>query len=392
MSQTTGRPGIEQAWRHVYDRAYRLDRTPPISHLDTSGWVNTYTGQPYGPAEMEEWTDKTVGRILEHRPRRVLEIGCGTGLLGSRLIPVTEAYCGLDFSVGALQRFSLGIDPATRSAVCLLLGSAKDLSLVPRWDYDCIVLNSVVQYFPDTAYVHEVLRQAAGLLRPPGILFLGDVRHRDLLAVHHVWRLWRAASDGTTVGEALAEAERHHRTDREWSTVPADLAGLLRSVGAQHVESRLKDGLYPTEMNLFRYDAIGYFQPPPHPIADPADWLVWEPGIEQRIDWRSGLPAGILGIPYTRLDPPNEARRILRDASENTTVASLRMAREPRPDDDPLAAVHRMAADHGAVIRTNWARDRSGHTLDLAVMSEGDTSGPGPLLVRWPTTGHGNLG
>ncbi|MPY55845.1 class I SAM-dependent methyltransferase [Streptomyces spongiae] len=381
---TAGRPSREQSWRYIYDRTYRLDRPQETApHFDTSGWVSTYTAEPYTHTEMREWVDETVGRILEHAPRRILEIGCGTGLLGNRLIPEVEAYCGLDFSVGALQRFSLGMEPATKASVCLLLTSARDLSRVPKWDYDCVVLNSVLQYFPDTDYVLEVLRQAVDLLSPLGILFLGDVRHRELLALHHAWREWQTGADRMTARDAREAAARRHRADREWSVVPHDLTTLLHSVGVPHVESRLKDGTRPTEMNLFRYDAIGYVQPA-HPLLAPADWIDWEAGAERRIDWHARQSVGLLGVPNVRLAPLLAAQGVLRDAQETTSIGELRDAVEPVGHDDPLAAIQDMALAHGAVTRTNWARDRSGRTLDLAVLFEEDLPGAGPVLVGWP--------
>ncbi|MER6188142.1 class I SAM-dependent methyltransferase [Streptomyces sp. NPDC001652] len=384
---TASRPSREQSWRYVYDRTYHLNRPEQTTpDFDTSGWVSTYTAEPYTHTEMREWVDDTVARILEHAPRKVLEIGCGTGLLGNRLIPKIEAYCGLDFSVGALQRFTLGMDPATRSSVCLLLASARDLDRVPKWDYDCVVLNSVLQYFPDTAYVREVLRRAVGLLKPPGILFLGDVRHRDLLALHYEWREWQAAADGMTAQDAQEAAARRHRADREWSAVPHDLAALLHSVGVSHVESRLKDGIRPTEMNLFRYDAIGYVEPT-CPVLSPADWIAWKTGAEQRIDWRARQSIGLLGVPNGRLAPLLTAQGMLRDARDTTSIGELRAAVEPAAGhDDPLAAIQELAKVHGAEMRTNWARDRSGHTLDLAVLFGKDVPGTGPVLVGWPLT------
>ncbi|MET9381017.1 class I SAM-dependent methyltransferase [Streptomyces sp. NPDC002928] len=386
MSRTGGRPGLEQAWRHIYDRAYHLDRPPAAPGLDTSGWVNTYTTEPYTQAEMGEWVDETVGRILEHTPRRILEIGCGTGLLGNRLIPQVEAYCGLDFSVGALQRFSRDLEPTTRSTVCLLLASAKQIGRAPRWDYDCVVLNSVLQYFPDAAYVQEVLQQAAALLKPPGVLFLGDVRHRELLTVHHAWREWRAGADDMAVLEARASAARRHRSDREWSIVPADLADMLRSVGAHHVETRLKDGTHPTEMNLFRYDTTGFFGPVRQAV-DP-EWLDWKPGVERRIDWQAGRPLGLRNVPNARLAPLIAAERGLQDAADATSIGALRTAADSASYDDPLAVLRDAAAAHGAVIRTNWVRDRSGRTVDVAVLPGKESPETGPLLVRWPTTGQ----
>src|SRR5262249_19557343 len=61
-------------------------------------------GEPIPPDEMREQVDETVERIRSLRPRRILEIGCGTGLLLFRLAPDCDRYVGTDFSTIALKR------------------------------------------------------------------------------------------------------------------------------------------------------------------------------------------------------------------------------------------------------------------------------------------------
>ena len=53
---------------------------------------------------MREWVEETVATIAAHGPRRILEIGCGTGLLLYRLAKDCERYVATDFSQKALDR------------------------------------------------------------------------------------------------------------------------------------------------------------------------------------------------------------------------------------------------------------------------------------------------
>ena len=46
--------------------------------------------------------------------------------------------------------------------------------------FDTIILNSVVQYFPNAGYLAEVIDNALDLLAPGGALFIGDVRNHTL--------------------------------------------------------------------------------------------------------------------------------------------------------------------------------------------------------------------
>ncbi|WP_159050139.1 class I SAM-dependent DNA methyltransferase [Streptomyces sp. MMG1533] len=332
---------------------------------------------------MEEWVDETVRRILTHRPRRVLEIGCGTGLLGNRIIPELDAYCGMDFSVGALQRFALGLDSGTKAAVSLVLGSARDLDLVPTWEYDCVVLNSVLQYFPDTAYVSDVLLKASRLLQPNGVLFLGDVRHQSLVTTHHLWRAWLSSPDDMAARTARDEAARRAQSDREWCAAPADLEELLRSVtGARHMETHLKDGRHPTEMNLFRYDVVGYFGTG-RPLIQPTVWFDWSPGLLSRFSWAGAEPVGIRGVPNSRIASMVDAAANLESASPVERMGKLRAGRGDAEPGDALSALRRLAEEHQGALVTNWAADRSGETLDLALVPPSAAADPGPVLVQW---------
>ena len=54
-----------------------------------------------------------------------------------------------------------------------------------RASFDTVILNSVVQYFPDVDYLMAVLEQAVELVSSGGRVFVGDIRHLGLLPVFH---------------------------------------------------------------------------------------------------------------------------------------------------------------------------------------------------------------
>ena len=125
--------------------------------------------KPIPAEEMREWVERTCDRILSLKPTRVLEIGCGTGLLLFRIAPHVSRYCGLDFSRPVIDKVEREVARrGLADRVSLLHRTADDLSGVEPGAYDVVILNSVAQYFPGADYLARVLEGAASALAPGG--------------------------------------------------------------------------------------------------------------------------------------------------------------------------------------------------------------------------------
>ena len=87
--------------------------------------------------------DATVERIRELRPRPILQLGCGTGLLLFRLAPGCEAYTGTDFSPvrlnGRRHRRPCG---RQRVEGVIINGAALDVEALARVDLGIKALGS----------------------------------------------------------------------------------------------------------------------------------------------------------------------------------------------------------------------------------------------------------
>ena len=68
-----------------------------------AGWNSSYDGSDIPLEEMREWHAATIERISALRPKRVLEIGVGSGLILSRIAPDAETYWGVDLSQSAIE-------------------------------------------------------------------------------------------------------------------------------------------------------------------------------------------------------------------------------------------------------------------------------------------------
>ena len=170
------------SWEQVFNETYGQGEIADPS-FNITGWNSSYTGEAIPAAEMREWVDDTVAQIRKLQPRRVLELGCGTGLLLFRLAGECERYCGSDFSPVALKYVQQQLSEhfPELSQVELRQRTADDLTDLEDGSFDVVILNSVVQYFPSLDYLSRVLTEAARVIRPGGAIYVGDVRSLRLL-------------------------------------------------------------------------------------------------------------------------------------------------------------------------------------------------------------------
>ena len=74
-------------WQSLFDQSYRRTVGSVEPGFNTIGWDSSYADQPLPEAEMRQWLRTTVDRVLSLQPQRVLEIGCGTGMLVAGIAP-----------------------------------------------------------------------------------------------------------------------------------------------------------------------------------------------------------------------------------------------------------------------------------------------------------------
>ncbi|HET6374907.1 MAG TPA: class I SAM-dependent methyltransferase, partial [Methylocella sp.] len=313
-------------WQTVFEANYGSQETVKDLQFNTAGWVSSYTGKEIPAAEMQEWVDETVRRIRSLRPRRVLEIGCGTGLILLRLAPYCERYTGTDFSQAALQSAAAAIEQAgpALAHVKLLHQAAADFSGMEQQRFDTIVLNSVIQYFPSANYLLRVLEGAAQLLEPGGRIFLGDVRHLGLLQAFHLSaemeKGFEAIPPGMNATELRGLLDLRLLQEEELVIEPEFFAALgqrLKRLGA--VDILLKRGRHSNEMTQFRYDAILHFDASASQPSADAVRLDWRDDELSLVKLRALLAGSqhpcvrVTGVPNWRIAGAARAVRLLAD-------------------------------------------------------------------------------
>lgn len=239
-------------WETIWDETYRHDDAS-----ETAGWLSSYTGDAIPEAQMREWIQCTAERIQQLRPRRVLEIGFGTGMVLLRIAPGCELYHGIDQSAAALARVKSEAERRGLSGVVLEQRAADTLAALEGGPFDTIIINSVVQYFPDVEYFLHVLTAAIARLAPGGSIFVGDVRNRALLEPMLCEIELQKNSSDAPADELQARLKKRLNEETELVLDPNLFEALgQRLPEVEDVRVELKLGRQPSEMTRFRYDVV----------------------------------------------------------------------------------------------------------------------------------------
>jgi amino acid adenylation domain-containing protein len=251
-------------WQKVWSEAYRTAAGADEAVFRAAGWVDIATGLQMSEEEVDERADQSAARILALEPKRVLEIGCGNGMVLRRVAPHCSSYLGLDIAPEAAARLlrELRADPKW-AHVEVRQGSADDIDSLPHGTFDCIVIDSVVQYFPDIDYAARVFESSLHLLSPGGSLFVGDVRSLPLLEAFHASVELAGASNSLTTHELVQRIREGIHRERELVIDPSFFGAFARAraktSGGAHVSEFhvcLKRSAHLNELSKFRYDVV----------------------------------------------------------------------------------------------------------------------------------------
>ena len=244
-----------QQWRELWAETYaQAESADPTFNI--VGWRSSYTGEPIPAEEMRLWRDSRVQQLLGLRPRRVLEIGCGTGLLLSQIAPHCEVFHGTDFSQAALDCLDEALSNEQLKNVTLNCREAADFTGMEPQSFDLVILNSVIQYFPSVEYLQTVLEGAVKVLQPGGMLFVGDVRDLRYLEAFHA-NVQQTRAEATLATRELAQIVRTRiDQERELLVAPGYFEALCDRLGLGMPQLCLQRGSHRNELNQFRYDVL----------------------------------------------------------------------------------------------------------------------------------------
>ncbi|MCB0167234.1 MAG: amino acid adenylation domain-containing protein, partial [Anaerolineae bacterium] len=359
-------------WQSLYEDTYQQPSPQPDPTFNLAGWNSSYTGQPLPDEQMREWLDHTVDQILALNPGSVLEIGCGTGLLLSRIAPHCQLYWGTDFSqrvldyVATLQQSATDLDHVRLS--CRM---AHDFTGFEPNAFDTLILNSVVQYFPSLDYLMRVLAEALKVVKPGGFIYIGDVRSLPLLESYHASvQLHQAADDLSR--DALQQRIQQRLLDEEELVIDPAFFQVLPHHWPQisHVQIQPKRGRYHNELTCFRYEVIltvnnaKETQPEETPLSlsQPAEirWRDWQQenlsltAVRHLLAVDQPALLGLRGIPNARLTKENETLTWLTSAHQESVEALRHRLSKGATAVDP-AELWALEDDYPYQVTLSWS-------------------------------------
>ncbi|WP_088348454.1 MULTISPECIES: bifunctional 2-polyprenyl-6-hydroxyphenol methylase/3-demethylubiquinol 3-O-methyltransferase UbiG [Rhodomicrobium] len=182
-----------------------------------------------GPARLAFIRDEVVAHLRrEPRPAkiladlRVLDVGCGGGLVAEPLARLGAAVTGID---PAAENIAVARAHAEAQGLAIDYRAATTQDLAAGGErFDCVVAMEVVEHVPD---VPEFLRSCAALMRPGGLLLVSTLN-----------RTAKSYALGIVAAEYLLGWLP--RGTHQWQrfVTPEELRGMFRDAGLEPIRER----------------------------------------------------------------------------------------------------------------------------------------------------------
>ena len=332
-----------EQWEKIWDEAYIQPDNEEDGSFHIGGWNDSYTGKDLAPEQVREWVEHTVERILSLQPQRLLEIGCGTGLLLFRMAPQCQHYYATDLSGEAIRYLERQIgNSELASSVVLRQTPADGLGEIVNEPFDTAISNSVIQFFPSIDYLAQVIETAVQLLEPGGQIFLGDVLSLPLLETFHTSVQLYQAPASLSIAELQQRIDSRLAREQRLIIDPEFFIALKAHLPQiSHVEIQLKRGHYQNELTRFRYDVVLHIgKTVSSPTTSPVfiNWQEYPPltppleggecltidGVCQKLVETSPEMLVVTRIPNARICADVQAMTLLGSSNCPETVGELR--------------------------------------------------------------------
>ncbi|MBA3721150.1 MAG: AMP-binding protein [Parachlamydiaceae bacterium] len=147
-----------------------------------SGFLSSYTGEAFSDLEIHEISSNVYHKLKTFLSKdiNVLEIGCANGITMFEIAPHVSKYLGTDLSEIIIKKNKKRCLEEKHFNIDLECLPAHKIDQIQESNFGVIIINSVVQYFPNYSYLKDVLQKALKKIAQSGILFVCDIMDLDL--------------------------------------------------------------------------------------------------------------------------------------------------------------------------------------------------------------------
>lgn len=149
--------------------------------IEGGGWINSFTREKFTPQEMAEYVQNVSIKMAPYldKTKKVLEIGCSSGLTMYAIAPSVEKYVALDMSSCMIRKNNDKITREALSNIKLYCLFAHELNNVKEGNFNIGIINSVIHCFEGHFYFKRIIRLLIDKMSVNGIIFLGDILDAD---------------------------------------------------------------------------------------------------------------------------------------------------------------------------------------------------------------------
>ncbi|WP_261591361.1 MupA/Atu3671 family FMN-dependent luciferase-like monooxygenase [Pseudoalteromonas holothuriae] len=375
-SMVDGQLGEERvnSWQALYNETFIDDELVIAPHENFASWVSSYTDQAYPVKLMKEWIGNTVSRVPHQAQSKVLEIGVGTGLVLFRVAPNVSQYVGVDFAQNGLDFIRKHSVFLGQKSQCISLHQcpADQFHNHVEGQFDTIVLNSVIQYFPSAEYLHKVLEEATKRLRPGGTIFVGDVRHLQLHELFCSSVEIAKAQPETRLVQLKHRISERIANERELLLAP-EFFKQLGLASITRVEVLVKCDLGHTEMSKYRYDVVLHTSE--FVQAKTALIFEWQQDVftveqfAQLLDEHAFDIMTLDGVPHPLLEQDIAAHIKINNGKDNSTLNEQALHNESLYHNQTQALIE-VAKQQGYSVSMHWDNEQAPQFASLQIKSQ----------------------
>ena len=376
------------SWQEVFNQQIYSQLSEVTDLLfNTRGWLSNYDNQPIPEAQMRVWANDIVTQVLAHKPDSVWEVGCGTGMLLFQIAPQTKAYYGTDISDVSLEYIQTQIaqHPDKYAHVSLAQKAAEDMADIVDNSFDVVLLSSIVQYFPSVEYLLQVISNSIRVVKPRGMIFLGDIRSYPLMRAFHSSVQLYKATPSLSVQQLQQSIDRQIQQETELLVSP-DLFVALKDLYPEisHVQIRLQRGSEHNELNKYRYSVLLHIEAQPASVLEaPVENGVGMSTEEIETYLKQKQPSAICFSSLANARVANDVGvvELLSQAESKLNVQQLRQQVEDQPSNgiEP-EQLHQLSASLGYELELSWSAQGNVRCMD-AVLVRSELAAKGMVLT-----------